>query len=352
MTAVARNTSLRVSIVVLVLSIGVAGACSGTATTNRGEAQSAGARSTASNPTVEAALDDNATAAPESTTSPEAMPTTAALPPDGASAAPATDPSVADPGVAPAPAPVADPALVDPAAGPSSTGDLASGDSGGQPPTAKLPDAGWIGFGLPQPGTGFKTFEADTSFDGKGKFVAITFDDGPSQYTPRILEILNFLSVKATFFMISKQASAHAALVQLMVAGGMRVGAHTRNHPHLPEVPADQQADQVLGSADVLDQVIGAPTVRCFRPPYGEFDQNVINLVGSRGLSTAMWSIDSRDWSKPGAATIVQTVLSQVRDRSVILLHDGGGDRTQTIEALPWIIQAVRNQGYQIVPIC
>jgi len=220
------------------------------------------------------------------------------------------------------------------------------------PPPVVRPPAAWVGLGLPQPGSMFENLSGDRSLDGLGKFVALTFDDGPSQYTQQIFDILRFMGVKATFFQITDQTGKRLDLVRQMVADGMHIGAHTRGHPHLRELPPEAQADQVQGSIDVLNMGFGAGTVKCFRPPYGEYDQRVLDLVAQRQVATAMWSFDTWDWKKPAWPTIVNRVLNGVRDRQVILMHDGGGDRTQTIAALPWIIQGLRDRGFQFIPVC
>jgi peptidoglycan/xylan/chitin deacetylase (PgdA/CDA1 family) len=219
------------------------------------------------------------------------------------------------------------------------------------PATAK-PAPAWTAPGLPAPGSFFENMSANAQLDGTGKFVALTFDDGPAPHTPQVLEVLRFFNVKATFFMLSDQVPSRADLVRQMVAEGMHVAAHSRSHPHLRKVDAAGQRDQIVGSADVIDSVAGAGTVKCLRPPYGEYDQTTLDIDTQRGLATAMWSVDSLDWKKPGFPAIVNRVLGGVRDRSVVLFHDGGGDRSQTVEALKWIIPALLSQGYQFLPIC
>lgn len=258
---------------------------------------------------------------------------------------PAPDPAI--PTAAPEAVPEL-PAVVDPGAEHTGDGD----PMGGPPPETARPEAAWVGFGQPQPGSMFENLQADRSLDGKGKFVALTFDDGPSQYTPQILQILQFLDVRATFFTITKQALANPDLVRLMLASGHRIGSHTHNHPHLGESTPDVQRQEVVGSIDELNATFGTGTVKCFRPPYAQYDQNVLNLVAERQVATAMWSLDTLDWQKPAWQSLVNRVVNGAQDRQVILFHDGGGDRTQTIAALPWIIQGLRDRGFQFLPIC
>lgn len=206
--------------------------------------------------------------------------------------------------------------------------------------------------GLPAPGSAFENLAADGSLDPAVKHVALTFDDGPTQYTRPIFEILKNAGVPATFFMLSDQVQANADLVREMTAAGMQIGSHSRNHPHLPGVDVWGQRDQIGGSTQVINSVAGPGAVSCFRPPYGEADAVTQQVVTENGLAIAKWSVDTRDWQKPPFTTIIQRVQSSVRDRSVVLMHDGGGDRTATIAALPWVIQWLKDQGYQFVSLC
>jgi hypothetical protein len=135
------------------------------------------------------------------------------------------------------------------------------------------PAPAWIGFGIPQPGSMFENLREDHSLDGKGAFVALTFDDGPSQYTPRIVDILRFFGVPATFFQISSQTAKQPDLARLMLAGGHHIGAHTVHHERLTDVSSDEQNEEVAGSIDQINGLLGPGTVKCFRPPYAQYDQ-------------------------------------------------------------------------------
>lgn len=282
----------------------------------------------------------------ESTTSSTSSTSTSAAPETTAvEVVPETTIPVPDTTVAPPPV---DPTT--PITGPEHVGD---GESMGGPPTGvQRPAPAWVPFGEPLPGSMFENLQADRSLDGKGKFVALTFDDGPSQYTAQIVQILRFMNVQATFFVIAKQALAHPDLIELMLASGMRIGSHTDHHPHLGEVTPDVQREEVVGSIDRLNQTFGEGTVKCFRPPYAQYDQHVLDLVAERGVATAMWSLDTLDWKKPSWQSMAMRVVNDAQDRSVILMHDGGGERLQTIASLPWIIQGLRDKGFQFLPIC
>lgn len=253
--------------------------------------------------------------------------------------APATTALAADPTAPAAPSEPATPTL--------------DGDASQPPPTSVVaPPSAFLGLGMPQPGSFFQSLLDDHSFDGQGKFVALTFDDGPGPYTRRVVDVLNLFGVKATFFQIADQVERRVDLLRYMKDSGMHIASHSKSHQHLPSMPAAQQATQIVAAADLQDSILGPGTVKCFRPPYGQYDQTTLDLIAQRGLATAMWSVDTDDWRTPGVPTIVVRALKTAKDRSMILMHDGGGDRHETIEALPWIITALRNRGFSFIPVC
>jgi peptidoglycan/xylan/chitin deacetylase (PgdA/CDA1 family) len=182
--------------------------------------------------------------------------------------------------------------------------------------------------------------------------VALTFDDGPHpQFTPPILDILRRYGVKATFFMLGSQAERHPDLVRQVVAEGHVVANHTWMHPHLPKVPADRFAFEIDHTTEVLQGVSGQ-RVTCVRPPYGDSNPAVTEQLNARGLASVVWTADSRDFEKPGVDAIVASALKDLQPGGVILMHDGGGVRDQTIAALPRIIEGIQAAGYRIAPIC
>jgi len=184
---------------------------------------------------------------------------------------------------------------------------------------------------------------------------ALTFDDGPNPtWTPQILDILDRYDVPATFFVVGIEAQAHPDLVRAEVARGHHVADHSWNHPNFNYLTPDQQNTQIRWTADLLDNIVGPGSVRCFRPPYGNYSGTTVNLAADRGLATILWSRDGRDWAMPGVDAIVNGNLDTRYDggRAVLLLHDGGQDRSQTVAALPRLIDALRGQGYVFVQLC
>jgi peptidoglycan/xylan/chitin deacetylase (PgdA/CDA1 family) len=185
------------------------------------------------------------------------------------------------------------------------------------------------------------------------KAVALTFDDGPSIYPRRVLGVLARMHARATFFVVGRQAKDYPDAVRREIAAGMEVGSHSYSHPYQP--PFDRQPHEVIRhevawSRGVLARLGHAPTI--FRPPGGAFSPYVIETAGSYGQRIVLWSVDPTDWQAgTSARQIVRRVLGAIRPGSIVVLHDGGGERTATIAALPKIIRGIRKRGLKIVPI-
>jgi peptidoglycan/xylan/chitin deacetylase (PgdA/CDA1 family) len=180
--------------------------------------------------------------------------------------------------------------------------------------------------------------------------VALTFDDGPGAVTPRILGTLRRTRTPATFFVIGRWARAHPRLVAEEVRDGFVVGDHTDTHAFLSLLSPSAQADEIDLAAEDIQRVAGLHP-RLFRPPYGSFDQATLGLLAARRMLMVLWSADTKDYSRPGVQTIVYTAVSGAQPGEIILMHDGGGDRSQTAAALPRIILRLRQRGYRLVTI-
>ncbi|HEV7687593.1 MAG TPA: polysaccharide deacetylase family protein, partial [Acidimicrobiia bacterium] len=165
--------------------------------------------------------------------------------------------------------------------------------------------------------------------------VALTFDDGPDpQWTPRILDILRREHVPGTFFVVGTEAQRYPALVRAEVADGDVVGNHTYSHLNLATLPTWRADTEILGGATVIESIIGAKP-RLFRPPYGAGDRKASQSGADQVLTdlhqhVVEWNDDPNDWQRPGAATITSRVLAGATGRTVVLLHDGGGNRLDT----------------------
>jgi len=178
--------------------------------------------------------------------------------------------------------------------------------------------------------------------------VALTFDDGPNPpYTGQILGILARYQVPATFFCVGLQASAHPADIAGMAAAGHGLGNHTWSHPFLPDLTRAQLAEQLDRTDEAVSRAAGGGEPGLFRPPYGSRSPDVLRWLGERGSPIALWDVDPSDWARPGAAVIAGRVLTQARPGTIILMHDGGGDRSQTVAALPLVIEGLLDRGFR-----
>jgi peptidoglycan-N-acetylglucosamine deacetylase len=183
--------------------------------------------------------------------------------------------------------------------------------------------------------------------------IALTFDDGPDpRWTPKILEILQRHGAVATFCMVSKNAAGHEALVKQVVDAGMRLCDHSRTHDEqLPDRDPARIDDEVVGAQSTLSAAAGGTSVEWFRAPGGNWSAEVATLSAEHGMQPLSWNVDPRDWERPGAAAIVAAVQQQIRqqapDGPIVLLHDGGGPRDQTVDALEQLIPWLAEQGYR-----
>jgi peptidoglycan/xylan/chitin deacetylase (PgdA/CDA1 family) len=184
----------------------------------------------------------------------------------------------------------------------------------------------------------------------KGNEVALTFDDGPGPYTPRVVATLNALHVHATFFAIGEMERYFSEGTRLELSSGDAVENHTETHPMLAAMSPHEQSEQMLNQM-LRIELLGGPRPRLFRPPYGSFDATTFRELRKLHLLTILWSTDTSDFRLPGVQAIVHTALAGAHPGAIILMHDGGGDRTQTIAALPAIVRGLRARGLRPVTV-
>ena len=194
--------------------------------------------------------------------------------------------------------------------------------------------------------------------------VALSFDDGPDpEWTPQILDILKGRQVPATFFVIGENAMPHPFLLNRIIDEGSEIGNHSFTHPNLAQVSAEGTRIELNSTNRLVEAYTGRSTC-LFRAPYfGDAEPTTANeivpaLVAQQdGYTNVGLHVDPSDWKRPGVAAIVKAALDQVQTDNpetagqIVLLHDGGGDRAQTVEALPAIIDGLRAKGYQFVPV-
>ena len=188
--------------------------------------------------------------------------------------------------------------------------------------------------------------------------VAITFDDGPDpEWTPRILDILKATNTKAAFFLVGVNAERYPGLVRRILAEGHEIGNHTYYHPNLALCWPEHMRLELNATQLVIETITGHSTT-LFRPPYAAdtspsslSELAPLKMAQEMGYLNVMENIDPQDWARPGTDLIVQRVKQQRRDGSIILLHDAGGDRSQTLAALPRILDYLRARGDTVVPL-
>lgn len=179
--------------------------------------------------------------------------------------------------------------------------------------------------------------------------VALTFDDGPlPPYTPQILEILDFYQIPATFFCVGINAAAWPEVVQQTVMHGHAVGNHTWSHPFLTELSVREMREQVKRTAELL---ACDSARRLFRPPYGCRSPAVMGALTAEKQCVTLWDVAPDDWALRTADAIADDVLKDADPGSIVLLHDGGGDRSATVASLPRIIEGLMERGLTFVRV-
>ncbi len=181
--------------------------------------------------------------------------------------------------------------------------------------------------------------------------VAITFDDGPSSYTPQILAILKKYHVKATFFMVGEMAKRHPEIVKMVLADGHAIGNHTNTHPFLTKLNNDRLVQEIDMPQTIIFGIAGVKPV-CLRYPYDAHNQHVNDTIRQQGLTPVGVDLDSRDYKRPGVDKMVASVVGSAKSGSVILFHDGCTKREQTVAALSRVIEGIQKKGLGFSQIC
>jgi peptidoglycan/xylan/chitin deacetylase (PgdA/CDA1 family) len=180
--------------------------------------------------------------------------------------------------------------------------------------------------------------------------VALTFDDGPGPYTPEILAVLGQEDVPATFFEVGVEEHFFHAATSEIVAAGYPIGDHTFSHPAMSVLNRAQQRAQLLNQIRAT-RAYGAAYPRLFRPPYGMWNSTTLSLLHQYHMLMVLWTVDTSDYRLPGVSAIVNAAVNGAKPGAIILLHDAGGNRSQTVQALPKIIAALRHRGYRLVTV-
>ena len=183
------------------------------------------------------------------------------------------------------------------------------------------------------------------------KVVALTFDDGPHpKYTQQVLDLLDKYEAKGTFFIVGHLAEKSPEVVRRMYEDGHEIANHTYTHPSTKSVT--EIMEEIKQTNDTIYSITGF-SPKLFRPVEGIYTDEIVNEVVKNGYKIVMWSWhqDTEDWKDPGVNKIVNKVLGGLENGDVILFHDGGGNRDQTVQALARILPEMKNQGYTFITI-
>jgi peptidoglycan-N-acetylglucosamine deacetylase len=213
----------------------------------------------------------------------------------------------------------------------------------------RLPDAGFLNATIVPPvptGCRARSPWQWSAASRSRRVIALTFDDGPSSYTAQILDILKRNKVHGTFFVIGQSVGGRGAVLRRALAEGNAIGNHSWNHASLAGGAGGQ-----LSSTNAAIRRATGYTPCVFRPPYGATSGLLVSQARSAGMDTILWDVDPRDWSLPGSGAIYSNVVGNTRPGSIVLSHDGGGPRSQTVAAYRSIIPTLKRRGYRFATV-
>jgi peptidoglycan/xylan/chitin deacetylase (PgdA/CDA1 family) len=172
---------------------------------------------------------------------------------------------------------------------------------------------------------------------GNKKVLFFSFDDGPDPaWTPKVLQVLAKYGAHATFFELGAMQTAHPGLREQVLAAGNTIGSHSITHPQLTAITPARRHHEIFDG----------PKSTCFRPPYGASNPKVRADIKAAGMVQVLWDVDPRDWARPGTTAIVHNIMTHAHNHNIILMHDGGGNRAQTVAALDKVLPLLKAQGY------
>ncbi|MFG2658434.1 polysaccharide deacetylase family protein [Streptomyces sp. NPDC048425] len=184
--------------------------------------------------------------------------------------------------------------------------------------------------------------------DTHDRTMILTFDDGPDPlYTPHILQTLREHDVRAVFFVCGEQVEWNKDLLREIADDGHTVGNHTWTHPQLTSMSRSAVRSEIERTCEIIDDTIGEPPA-WFRAPYGAWNRNVFRIGAGLGMEPLAWTVDTNDWTEPGTRSIVRAVRAGAAPGVVVLSHDAGGNRSQSVAALRTYLPELLDSGYRI----
>jgi peptidoglycan/xylan/chitin deacetylase (PgdA/CDA1 family) len=177
-----------------------------------------------------------------------------------------------------------------------------------------------------------------------GRRLALTFDDGPKRWTMPILHELDAAHARATFFEEGRHVAGNQEVMRKILASRDEIGNHSTRHHAYPSAADLARTDRLIHRATGFEPCL-------FRPPYGLLTPKVVAGAARNGLQTILWTVDSRDDKEPGVRVIYNNVIDQARPGAIVLMHDGGANRRQTVAVVPRIVRTLRDRGYRLVTI-
>ena len=186
------------------------------------------------------------------------------------------------------------------------------------------------------------------SVEREDKKISVSFDCAWGvEYTDELLKIMDEHSVKCTFFTVQFWVEKYPEHVKKIAEKGHEIGTHSRTHPKMSALSKEQIESELFSSCTAIENITGKK-VELFRPPYGDYDDLLIDTAKEMNLFTVQWDVDSLDWKNLSATEMATRVINGVKSGSIILCHNNG---LHTAEALPIILATLKNKGYEFVPI-
>ncbi len=184
--------------------------------------------------------------------------------------------------------------------------------------------------------------------DRDDKCISITFDCAWGvDYTDEILKALSVSEVKCTFFAVEFWTEKYPEYIAKISQAGHEIGTHSSTHSYMSKLGAEEIKSELKSSSEAIEQITGAAP-ELFRAPYGDYDDELIKTASEAGYYTIQWDVDSLDWKDLSASDIAMRIINNVKSGSIILMHNNG---LHTAEALPIILETLKNRGYTFVPV-